>query len=194
MALRVLLVVLIAILGHVPGTAHGAHLHRAIAPVQEAAWAYAYDCDRSGQRPVPLRVGSRTHTSDAAPVGLTARSTSNCEHLRASARKWDRLIATRGTTTLFRAVSEAEFKQLMTTGKFAAGPNSLGGKFFAETAEHAAKWGEAMMGKGGFRIIQADLPTSAADKLMRWERLDGIGPARYGELEQLVDAVVRAFR
>jgi RHS repeat-associated protein len=105
-----------------------------------------------------------------------------------------RTVATRGTTKLFRAVGEAEFKQLMSTGKFAAGPNSLAGKFFAETAEHAQKWGEAMMGKGNFRIIEAELPASAADKLMRWERLDGIGPARYGELEQLVDAVVRAFR
>jgi hypothetical protein len=108
----------------------------------------------------------------------------------------DNPYATRGVglTKLFRAVSPGEFKQLMKTGKFAAGPNSLGGKFFAETAEHAGKWGEAMMGKGNFRIIQADLPTSAADKLMRWERLDGIGPARYGELDQLVDSVVRAFK
>lgn len=99
-----------------------------------------------------------------------------------------------GVTKLFRAVSEGEFKQLMSTGKFAAGPNSLGGKFFAETAEHAGKWGEAMMGKGNFRIIEAELPTSAADQLMRFERLDGIGPARYGELDQLIAAVVRAFK
>jgi hypothetical protein len=51
-----------------------------------------------------------------------------------------------------------------------------------------------MMGKGNFRIVEAELPTSAADKLMRWERLDAIGPARYGELDQLVDAVIRIFR
>jgi RHS repeat-associated protein len=97
-----------------------------------------------------------------------------------------------GSTTLFRAVSEAEYQQLMQTGRFAAGPNSLGGKFFAESAADAARWGDALQGAGNYRIISAELPTSAADQLMRWTRLDGIGPARYGELEQLTGAIIRS--
>jgi hypothetical protein len=68
-----------------------------------------------------------------------------------------------GTTRLYRAVSHGEFDQLMKTGKFAAGPNSLGGKFFAESAEHAAQWGERLQGTGNHRIITADVPTSVAD-------------------------------
>ena len=40
--------------------------------------------------------------------------------------------------TLYRAVSEGEFQQLMRTGKFEATPSSLEGKFFAESAEDAA--------------------------------------------------------
>jgi hypothetical protein len=79
-------------------------------------------------------------------------------------------------------------------GKFAEGPNSLGGKFFAETAEHAAQWGERLQGAGNYRIITADVPTSVADQFMRWVKLDAIGPARYVELEQLGNAVVGVFK
>ena len=71
---------------------------------------------------------------------------------------------------------------------------SLGGKFFAESVENAATWGDALYGSGNFRIIQATIPTGVANTFMRWASLDGIGPARYAELEQLVNAVVRAVR
>jgi hypothetical protein len=99
-----------------------------------------------------------------------------------------------GTTTLYRAVSEAEFQQVMQTGKFAQGPNSLGGKFFAESAADAARWGDRLQGAGNYRIISVELSTSTADKLMRWERLDGIGAARYGELDQLTHAIIRSVQ
>jgi hypothetical protein len=86
------------------------------------------------------------------------------------------------TTTLYRAVSPAEYEQLISTNTFQAGPNSLGGKFFAETAEHAAEWGTQLESSGNFQVIQVEFPKDVADSLMRWEKLDGIGPARYGEL------------
>jgi hypothetical protein len=92
-------------------------------------------------------------------------------------------------------VSEAEYQQILKTGKFQAGPNSLGGKWFAESAKDAAKWGELLNGgKGNFRIIETTLPESTAEGLMRLERLDGIGPARYGELDTLIDAVIREVK
>lgn len=78
----------------------------------------------------------------------------------------------------------------MKTGTFQAGPNSLGGKFFAESAEHAAQWGQRLEGTSGFRIVDAKIPTVQADKFMRWGRLDGIGPARYAELNQLKGAAI----
>jgi len=94
--------------------------------------------------------------------------------------------AGKGTTTLFRAVSPEEYAQLMKTGKFAEGTNSLGGKFFAESAADAAKWGDVFTkGQGGYRVISATVPDSAASQFMRWKSLDAIGPARYAELEQL---------
>ena len=99
-----------------------------------------------------------------------------------------------GTITLYRAVGQAEYDQLMSTGKFAQGMNSLGGKFFAESAADAAKWGDQLEGPGNYRIISAELPESTADQFMRWDRLDAIGPARYGELNQLTEAVVRSVK
>jgi RHS repeat-associated protein len=95
-----------------------------------------------------------------------------------------------GTTTLFRSVSEAEFTQVMKTGAFEAGPNSLGGKFFAGSAADAAKWGEALNGAGNFKILQVELPTSTLKQMMYWQRLDAIGPAWYGELPQLGGATI----
>jgi len=97
----------------------------------------------------------------------------------------------RGTTTLYRAVSEAEAASIRATGKFSAGPNSLGGKWFAETLEHAKKWGDLLNGKGASRLLEVKLPKPTADQLMRLERLDSVGPARYGELNQLEQAVIR---
>jgi len=94
------------------------------------------------------------------------------------------------TTTLFRAVNNAEFEQIMTTGTFEAGPNSLGGKWFWESAEHAEQFGQWAEGRGAFKVVDAKIPTVQADKFMRLESLDGIGPARYGELKQLTNAVI----
>ena len=98
------------------------------------------------------------------------------------------------TVTLYRAVSEAEQQQLMRTGKFEAVPSSLEGKFFAESAEDAAQWGEMLEGAGHYRIVEVTLLTSVTHSLLQWEKLDGIGPARYGEWHQLYDAVVRLLQ
>jgi hypothetical protein len=96
--------------------------------------------------------------------------------------------------TLYRAVSEGEFQQPMRTGKFEAVPSSLEGKFFAESVEEAAQWGEMLEGASHYRIVEVALPAGVATSLLRWEKFNGIGPAKYGELLQLHDAVVRPFR
>jgi RHS repeat-associated protein len=96
-------------------------------------------------------------------------------------------------TTLFRAVSGAEAKQVAATGTFEAGSNSLGGKWFAETLKDAQRWGDTMNGAGNSKILRAEIPKAQADKLMKVERLDGIGPARYGELNQLSGAKISEF-
>jgi RHS repeat-associated protein len=98
-----------------------------------------------------------------------------------------------GTTKLYRAVSNAEFEQIMRTGTFEIAENSLSVKWFAESAEHAAEWGNKMYGgdKMAFKIIDVTIPTVQADKFVRYESLDGIGPARYATMEQLVNATIK---
>ncbi len=102
--------------------------------------------------------------------------------------------AASGTTTLFRAVSHSEFADVMKSGSFRPGPNSYAtGKFFAESGEDALQWGNAMEGPGNFRILQSEFPTSTADQFMRWDRLDAIGPARFGTFSQLGQPTVKLW-
>ena len=82
----------------------------------------------------------------------------------------------------------------MRTGKFEAVPSSLEGKCFAESTEDAAQRADMLERASHYRIVEVALPANVAKSLLRWEKLDGIGPARYGELSQLQDAVVRPFR
>lgn len=90
------------------------------------------------------------------------------------------------TTTLFRAVSPGEAADALANG-LRPGANSYAtGKFFAETAENAAQWGKALEGPNNFQLLKVEFPTSTADQFMRWPRLDGIGPARFGTFEQMV--------
>ena len=95
------------------------------------------------------------------------------------------------TITLYRAVGMAEFNQIQRTGTFAAGPNSLSGKWFAESADDAARWGATFGDEGGYRVVSTTVDRSQADSWLRHQNLDGIGPARYGELEDLADATIK---
>ena len=95
----------------------------------------------------------------------------------------------RGMTTLFRAVSKAEYKQILKTSKFEVGPNSYeGGKFFAESLNHANQWGQKFYGSGNFYAVEARVSSNVADQMIRWPKLDGIGPARFGTFDQLENA------
>jgi hypothetical protein len=94
------------------------------------------------------------------------------------------------TKVLYRAMSNAEFQQLMRTGQFHAGSNSLSGKWFAETLPSALRWGKALEGTG-FRVVEIQVRTNAAQQFMRHERLDGIGPALYAELWQINHAIIK---
>jgi hypothetical protein len=75
-----------------------------------------------------------------------------------------------------------------------SGRPTVQAKFLCVAAEDAAQWGERLKGAGNYRIVEVEFFASVAENLLRWEKLDGIGPARYGELHQLQDAVVRLWR
>jgi hypothetical protein len=70
------------------------------------------------------------------------------------------------------------------------GPNSLEGKFFAENYEDAQQWGDIMNGAGNHQVIKVNIPKEIADQMMKWDKLDGIGPARYATLDQLQNVEV----
>ena len=90
-----------------------------------------------------------------------------------------------GVMTLYRSVNHEELNQIIKTKQFAQGPNSLEGKFFAENYDDAQKWGDVMNGVDSHTVVEVHVPTDIAKEMMRWPRLDGIGPARYGTLDQL---------
>jgi hypothetical protein len=89
------------------------------------------------------------------------------------------LLSWEAKVLLYRAVGQAEFDELMETGTFQQGPNSLEGKWFAESPEAATDWGERLNGPGNYRIIEVEVPASVADTFFRNPMLDSIGPARY---------------
>lgn len=64
---------------------------------------------------------------------------------------------------LYRAVSDAEFRDLNHTGKFREISSSLEGKWFAENVEDAMQWGNVLEGMGNYRIIEVDIPAQIVE-------------------------------
>lgn len=96
------------------------------------------------------------------------------------------------TTRVYRAVSQKEYHGVMITGRFEIVPQSAEGKHFADTIEGARRFGEALMGAGGFKIVEADVPDDAVS-LFRWANLDGFGPARFLHIDDLRDVQARPY-
>lgn len=96
------------------------------------------------------------------------------------------------SVNLYRAVGIDELADIKNSGLFRAGPNSLGGKFFASTADDAARWGKKFKDITGeaFEVVATRVPKSYAKTLRYFENLDGIGPAYYADdLDELNRAV-----
>lgn len=95
-----------------------------------------------------------------------------------------------GIISLFRAVGIKEVEQIRATGRFAPSPVSMNGKWFAETPQDAARWGQLLEGPGKYIVVEAEMPARVADTLFSIAKLDAIGPARYVEADQLGDVRV----
>jgi RHS repeat-associated protein len=83
-----------------------------------------------------------------------------------------------GHTRAYRAVSEAEYQDILATGRMRQGPNSLEGKWFADSLEGAQAHGTGLYPDGRFRLVEVDIPNNAPSLATR-TNLDGRGPARY---------------
>ncbi len=97
-----------------------------------------------------------------------------------------------GLMMLYRGMNLSEYNQLVETGKWAAGQGTMEGKWFAESYKNAVTWGNKM-GHGGstFQVVQINVPDDIAGKMHVDPHLDGIGPARYAQVEQLNDPRVK---
>jgi hypothetical protein len=93
---------------------------------------------------------------------------------------------------VYRAVSEEEYQQILTTGTFEVVPRGCEGKHFADTPEGARRFGEALFGVGRFQIVEADVPAEAPS-LFRWNNLDGFGSARFLHRDDLVGVRPRPY-
>lgn len=88
---------------------------------------------------------------------------------------------------LYRAVSYAEFSDIMLSRRFNIVANSLEGKWFAERFEDARKWGEAFSRLSGIphdKIVVAEFERAVADQFFRIPFLDEIGPARFATIDE----------
>jgi hypothetical protein len=90
----------------------------------------------------------------------------------------------KGYTRVYRAVSEAEYQQILKTGKLEMGKGTLEGKWFADSIEGAKAHGKGLYPDGKFRLIEADVPDNAPS-LHKDPNLDGRGPSRYLHIEDL---------
>ena len=96
--------------------------------------------------------------------------------------------------SLFRAVSHAEYADVMNHGILRAGPNSyVTGKFFAEAGSDALQWGVAFDGPGNVRVLEVEFPKVVADQFMRFSRLDNIGPARFARFDEFNRPTIRLW-
>ncbi|MHB1422455.1 MAG: hypothetical protein ACYC3I_04500 [Gemmataceae bacterium] len=94
---------------------------------------------------------------------------------------------------VYRAVSEKEHQQILTTGTFEhVVPQGCEGKHFADTPEGARRFGEALFGIGRFQIVEVEVPAEAPS-LYRWTNLDGYGPARFLHMDDLVKVRPRPY-
>jgi hypothetical protein len=101
------------------------------------------------------------------------------------------LLSHPATTILYRAVGDAERRDILSDGRFRTVGHSMEGKWLAEERAHARAWGSRFYPREPFWIVAVTLRASAADALYRSDpNLDQIGPARYAELEQLDGAMI----
>jgi hypothetical protein len=99
--------------------------------------------------------------------------------------------ALRGSLTLYRAVSQAEYDDIKQSARLESVPEAMEDhKWFAERCADAFRWGEALYGDQPFHIIKARWPRSKIGRFTFLPNLDHIGPARCAPREAWPDAKI----
>ena len=90
--------------------------------------------------------------------------------------------------TLYRAVSDVEWRQTVQSAKLQTMPGAMEGKWFAESIDDARSWGTWFTGITGIphdKILVVTISDRAAARLFRLVMLDNIGPARFADAGEL---------
>lgn len=87
-------------------------------------------------------------------------------------------------------MSAAEYEDILATGRFRSVGNCLGGKWFADHLDDARRWALRLTYPAKIFILEVELAEDIATALYANPYLDGIGPGRYAELEDLRDATI----
>ena len=115
------------------------------------------------------------------PIGLHGWSAPYAYVTNTSAR-----IDPLGLFDLYRSMSRAEYYDIKANG-WKPGGGSMEGKWFAESYETAHTWGQTM--KHGtdakFYVVKVHVPDNVAEAAFKHANLDGIGDARYLEVDVL---------
>lgn len=95
------------------------------------------------------------------------------------------LINSWGVVNLYRAVGAGELADVIQNRVIRPDPNgmSMDGKWFTNSAELAAQWGQRFSNWTGkaFTVIEVGVPQSVVKQMQYAPSLDGIGPAWYAE-------------
>jgi len=92
--------------------------------------------------------------------------------------------------SFYRAVSSEELADIRQCGRLRETMRSCEGKHLASSVVDARRWGEALYGSSAFAIVRITVQDQTAAALVKWERLDGIGPACFATIDQLEGAIV----
>jgi hypothetical protein len=100
-----------------------------------------------------------------------------------------------GFKRVYRAVSEAEYQQIMQTGTFEPSPGNgyIMGKWFSDTVDSVNAHAAGLFPDGNFRIMEADIPVNAPS-LYSHPNLDGRGPATFIGMDDLQGVNPRPFK
>ena len=96
------------------------------------------------------------------------------------------------TITIYRAVSAAEYDDIIATKQFRprSDGKSMDFKWFADKLEDIPKWGQKFYPSEDYYVVSAEFPIEVAETFFKDPWLDGIGPARGAFPEQLVNATI----
>lgn len=98
----------------------------------------------------------------------------------------------RNYTRCYRAISNAEYHDILASSVLRPGFNTLEGNWFADTLLGAIAHGNALYPDGDFRVIEVDIPNDVPSLSTR-TNLDGFGPARFVHGDDLPHLKLRAL-